>query len=297
VGTPVLIDSTILMGLIFFAIVATFIAFLGLALGGPILRGRLPGGGAWYLLYGTVTKFGYTTDIIGNVLRMKLGKSKLSFIVNPAHRTYLWGKPLYILSTEYGTSIHPSMLAILTALRELGREDMIKDYLELNYAYNKLANSIANVEDNEQKEELERTLEQIEKALKAKEQEMRAFVDKNAHVIEVKQNLEFEELASDKQVLVVRQVDPALIGEYSTGITSPKLTGNMELYALEMSSILKSDVVKFAFAAMLIIIGLAFAYMLLQGQQPPKVDVKISPELLHKLANETAKNATKVVKI
>jgi len=135
------------------------------------------------------------------------------------------------------------------------------------------------------------------KALKAKEQEMRAFVDKNAHVIEVKQNLEFEELASDKQVLVVRQVDPALIGEYSTGITSPKLTGNMELYALEMSSILKSDVVKFAFAAMLIIIGLAFAYMLLQGQQPPKVDVKISPELLHKLANETAKNATKVVKI
>ncbi|WP_297494748.1 hypothetical protein [Thermococcus sp.] len=296
---PVLINPLIVVALIVLTTFLGFLAILGLGLGGTLVKGRLPGDGAFYLLYGTITKLGYTKDVVGNILRLKIGKSKLSFIVNPEHRTYLYGKPLYILSIEYGTSIHPSMLAILTALKEMGRDEMIKDYLELNYAYNSLANALEAVTDDKKREEMEQTLKQLEQAIRTKEQELRAFVDKNAQVVEVKQNLSLEDLKTDKQVLVVRTVDPALIGEYTNAVSAPKLSANMDLYALHMSSIFKSDVVKVAFAAMLILIGVGVVYMLLHGQSPPQVNVKITPETLKHLANSTAevaKNST-VVKI
>ena len=135
-GVPILMDSTIIMAWIALTSILVFFTLLGLGLGGVVVKGRLPGDGSWYILHGAVTKFGYTRDVIGNILQIKLGKSKLKFIVNPAHKTYLWGKPLYILSVEYGTSIHPSMWAILTALKELSKDDLIKKYLDLNYDYN-----------------------------------------------------------------------------------------------------------------------------------------------------------------
>ncbi|NJE60470.1 hypothetical protein E3E51_01670 [Thermococcus sp. 21S7] len=287
----------VVVALIVLTTIFAFLALLGLGLGGTVIKGRLPGEGAFYMLYGAVTKFGYTRDVIGNTLQLKLGKSKLKFIVNPDHRTYLWGKPLYILSVEYGSSIHPSMWAILTALKEMGKDDMVKEYLELNYTYTQLLEALQRTTDEKQAEELEQTLKAVEREVKAKEQELRAFVDKNAQVVEVKQNLEVEELASDKQTLVVRQLDPALIGEYANGVSAPKLSANMELYAMHMSSIFKSDVVKFAFAAMLLLIGIGVLYMLLHGQSQPQVNVQVSPELLKELANKTVENATRVVKI
>jgi len=297
-GVPILMDSTTIVVWIFLTTVLAFFTLLGLGLGGTVVKGRLPGDGAWYILYGAVTKFGYTKDIVGNIIRVKVGKSKLSFIVNPAHKTYLWGKPLYILNIEYGTSIHPSMWAILTALKELGKDDLIKEYLDLNYDYNMLLNALPRIQDEKQRSEAEKTLRSLEQEIKKTEQEMRAFVDKNAQVIEVKQDMTLEELKSDKKVLVVRQLDPALIAEYGNGVDAPKQSANMDLYALQMSSIFKSDIVKVAFATMLILIGIGVAYMLLHGQTaPPKVNIQISPELLKQLANETAKNATKVVKI
>jgi hypothetical protein len=299
-GVPILMNSTTVMAWIFLTTVLAFFAMLGLGLGGTVVKGRLPGDGAWYILYGAITKFGYTKDIIGNILRIKVGKSKLSFIVNPAHKTYLWGKPLYILNIEYGTSIHPSMWAILTALKELGKDDLIKKYLDLNYDYNVLLNNLQHIQDDKQRAEAEQLLKALEHEIRKLEQEMRAFVDENAQVIEVKENMTLEELKSDKKILVVRQLDPALIAEYGNGVDAPKQSANMDLYALSMSSIFKSDVVKFAFAAMLILIGVGVLYMLLHGQQQPNVNIQISPELLKNLANQTvqtAKNATQVVKI
>jgi hypothetical protein len=278
--------------------VLTTVSIIALALGGTVIKGRIPGPGSFYILHGAITKFGYTKDIIGNILRIKVGKSKLNFIVNPAHKTYLWGKPLYILSVEYGTSIHPSMWAILTALKELGRDDLIKKYLELNYDYNKLLNSMSKIQDEKKLKEAEATLKALNDELKRTEQEMRAFVDKNAQVVEVKENMQLEELKTNRQVLVVRQLDLNLIGEYSHGASAPKVTGNMDLYALQMSSVLKSDIVKFAFAVFLVLVGLAFAIMMLKSfGKPPQVNVEISPELLRHLADQTIQNTTKVVKI
>ncbi len=294
----VLVDPMLMVFLIILLSVTTFLAIVGLGLGWPVIKGRLPGEGAFYILYGAVTKFGYTKNVLGNTLIVPVGKSKLKFIVNPAHRTYLWGKPLYILSVEYGSSIKPSMWAILTALKELGKDDLVKRYLDLNYSYVTLADALSRVTTEKEAEEIENALKQIEQELKNLENELRAVVDENAHVVEVKDNLKLEELSTDKQVLVVRQLDPELIGEYANGVSAPKLSANMDLYAMHMSSIFKSDVVKMAFAAMFILIGIAVLYMVLHGQgKPPQVNIQLTPEMVKQLANETAKNATRVVHV
>ncbi len=291
----IVVDAYILLALIIITALMVPLAIIALALGGQVIRGRMPGDGAWYLLYGAVTKLGYTKEVLGNILEARIGKSKLKFIVNPAHKAYLWGKPLYILSTEYATSIHPSLLATLTALKELGQDEMVKEYLDLNYERNKVVKAIRETVDEKKKNELYQLLEQYENAIRDAENKMRAFVDKNAHVIEVDINQKrVKDLREDgKQVLIVRSIDPDLIGEYATGVGAAKQSANMDLYAMKMSSIWKSDVVKYAFAFVLIALGAAILFMVLHGQQT--VNVQISPEAIKQALNQTAQNAGRVI--